>query len=371
MMREPAVMRSEEPTPTEAARVLVVDDEAPIRRLLTRLLERHGYECTEAADTVEARSKLDEGDYELVLTDMNMPGDSGMELIEDVTANHPNTATVMITGQDDTALANSALELGAYGYVVKPFQGNEVLINVFNALRRRSLEIDNRRHRQRLEQMVQERTAELWKAVQDLEWARDELEASRSETIEKLSIAAEFRDDETAHHIHRMSRYCALLARRAGTDEERSELIRVASIMHDVGKIGIPDHILLKPGKLTPEEFTIMKTHAEIGHRILAGSDSELLKLAADIALTHHEWFDGRGYPRGLVGEDIPFEGRVGTIADVFDALTTNRIYRRAFNLGEALEIMKQGRGAQFDPHLLDLFLDAMPDILRIKEQHD
>jgi putative two-component system response regulator len=300
-----------------------------------------------------------------------MPGDSGMELIEDVTANHPNTATVMVTGQDDTALANSALELGAYGYVVKPFQGNEILINVFNALRRRSLEIDNRRHRQRLEQMVQARTAELWKAVQDLEWARDELEASRSETIEKLSIAAEFRDDETAHHIHRMSRYCALLARQAGADEERSELIRVASIMHDVGKIGIPDHILLKPGKLTPEEFTIMKTHAEIGHRILAGSDSDLLKLAADIALTHHEWFDGSGYPHGLVGEEIPFEGRVGTIADVFDALTTNRVYRRAYNLGEALEIMKQGRGGQFDPHLLDLFLDAMPDILRIKEQHD
>jgi putative two-component system response regulator len=302
---------------------------------------------------------------------MNMPGDSGMELIQDVIANHPNTATVMVTGQDDTALANAALELGAYGYVVKPFQGNEILINVFNALRRRALEIESRRHHQRLEKMVQERTAELWKAVQDLEWARDELQASRTETIERLSIAAEFRDDETAHHIHRMSRYCALLARSAGADEERSELIRVASIMHDVGKIGIPDHILLKPGKLTPEEFDIMRTHAEIGHRILAGSDSELLKLAAEIALTHHEWFDGRGYPNALVGEDIPFEGRVGAIADVFDALTTNRIYRRAFNLGEALEIMKQGRGAQFDPHLLDLFFDGISEVLRIKEKHE
>jgi putative two-component system response regulator len=371
MMQEQAVTSSEQPTPGGGARVLVVDDEAPIRRLLTRLLARHGYECAEASDTLEARAKLDEDDFELVLTDMNMPGDSGMELIQDVIANHYNTATVMVTGQDDTALANAALELGAYGYVVKPFQGNEILINVFNALRRRTLEIENRRHRQRLEQMVQERTAELWKAVQDLEWARDELQASRSETIERLSIAAEFRDDETAQHIHRMSRYCGLLARSAGADEERSELIRVASIMHDVGKIGIPDQILLKPGKLTLEEFAIMKTHAEIGHRILAGSDSELLKLAAEIALTHHEWFDGRGYPNGLVGEDIPFEGRVGAIADVFDALTSNRIYRRAYNLGEALEIMKQGRGAQFDPDLLDLFFDDIPEVLRIKERHE
>jgi putative two-component system response regulator len=371
MIREPAVMSAGEPTQQGVARVLVVDDEAPIRRLLTRLLARHGYECTEAADTLEARSKLDGDEFQLVLTDMNMPGDSGMELIQDVIANHPNTATVMVTGQDDTALANAALELGAYGYVVKPFQGNEILINVFNALRRRTLEIENRRHRQRLEQMVQERTAELWKAVQDLEWARDELQGSRAETVERLSIAAEFRDDETAHHIHRMSRYCALLARSAGADQERSELIRVASIMHDVGKIGIPDHILLKPGKLTPEEFDIMRTHAEIGYRILAGSDSELLKLAAEIALMHHEWFDGRGYPNGLVGEEIPFEGRIGAIADVFDALTTNRVYRKAFNLGEALEIMKQGRGGQFDPRLLDLFFDDISEALRIKEQHE
>jgi putative two-component system response regulator len=371
MTQELTVMTKEDAKFNGVASVLVVDDEAPIRRLLTRLLARHGYDCAEAADANEARAKLDQDSFELVLTDMNMPGDSGMELIQHVIVNHPDTATVMVTGRDDTKLADAALELGAYGYVVKPFQGNEILINIFNALRRRALEMENRKHRERLEQMVQERTAELWNAVQDLEWARDELQASRTETIERLSIAAEFRDDETAHHIHRMSRYCALLARSTGVDEQRRELIRAASIMHDVGKIGIPDHILLKPGKLSPEEFDIMKTHAQIGHRILAGSDSELLKLAAEVALMHHERFDGSGYPNGLVGEEIPLEGRVAAIADVFDALTTNRVYRRAYNLGEALEIMRNGRGTQFDPDLLDLFFDAMPEVLRIKEQHE
>jgi putative two-component system response regulator len=361
----------DEQAPVERTRILLVDDEAPVRRLLKRVLTRAGYECEEAGDSNEARQMIAGGDFALVLTDMNMPGDSGLELITGLLADYPDLAAIMVTGVDDTEMARVALETGAYGYVIKPFENNEILISVTNALRRRTLEIENRRHREKLEWMVKERTADLWSAVKELEQAQQDLKTSQAETIERLSIAAEYRDDETARHIHRMSRYCELLVRRTGGDDERAEFVRLAGIMHDVGKIGIPDYILLKPGKLTPEEYEIMQQHAEFGYRILAGSNSELLDLAATIALTHHEKIDGTGYPKGLSGDEIPVEGRVAAIADVFDALTTDRVYRKAFTLGESVGIMKEGRGSHFDAELLDAFLDAMDVVLKIKEVNE
>ena len=354
----------------DADRILVVDDEAPIRRVLCRLLERHGYECEGAADAEEAILALKHRPFALVLTDMDLPGSSGLDLIIQINDSFPETATVMVTGMDDAKLAETALDIGAYGYIIKPFESNEILINVWNALRRRRLEVENRNHRIRLEQMVRERTGELWEAIARLERAEKDLRVSREETIQRLAIAAEFRDDETAQHIQRMSRYCALVSRASGLDSERSETIRVASLMHDVGKIGIPDSILLKPGKLTPEERTIMQQHCEIGHRILAGSRSDLLKSAADIAWTHHERIDGTGYPNGLKGEQIPIEGRIAAIADVFDALTSDRIYKKAYPLGKALEIMRGGRGSHFDSGLLDSFLEAMDEAVEIREQY-
>jgi putative two-component system response regulator len=351
-------------------RVLVVDDEEPIRRILCRLLERNGYLSDGAADAEDAMLRLNEQKYDLVLTDMDMPGSSGLDLIMQITQAHPDTATVMVTGMDDAKLAHAALDIGAYGYIIKPFEPNEILINVANALRRRGLEIENRNHRMRLEQMIKERTAELWEAIARLEKAEKDVRLSREETIQRLAIAAEFRDDETAQHIQRMSRYCALLARSHGADVERTELIRVASLMHDVGKIGIPDSILLKPGKLTPEERTIMQQHSEIGYRILAGSKSDLLRTAADIAWTHHERVDGSGYPLGLSGDQIPLEGRIAAIADVFDALTSDRVYKKAFPLGKAVDIMREGRDMHFDAALLDSFLDVIDEALEIREHY-
>jgi putative two-component system response regulator len=165
-----------------------------------------------------------------------------------------------------------------------------------------------------------------------------------------------------------MSKYCELLARRLGADYERCELIRVSCVMHDVGKIGISDNILLKPGPLSTDEFNVMKTHPQIGRRILEGSSAEVLQLAATVAYTHHEWWDGTGYPDGLSGETIPLEGRIAAIGDVFDALTTNRVYRKAFTLGEAVEIMRNERGTHFDPHLLDLFFDSINEHVAIRE---
>ena len=350
--------------------ILVVDDEEPIRRILVRLLERNGYPSASATDAEDAMLRLKEQDFSLVLTDMDMPGSSGLDLIMQINQAHPDTATVMVTGMDDAKLAHTALDIGAYGYIIKPFEPTEILINVANALRRRGLEIENRAHRVRLEQMIKERTAELWEAIARLEKAEKEVRLSREETIQRLAIAAEFRDDETAQHIQRMSRYCALLARSHGADIERTELIRVASLMHDVGKIGIPDSILLKPGKLTPEERTIMQQHSEIGYRILAGSKSDLLRTAADIAWTHHERVDGTGYPLGLVGDQIPLEGRIAAIADVFDALTSDRVYKKAFPLGKAVDIMREGRDLHFEAALLDSFLNVIDEALDIRERY-
>ena len=354
----------------ELSSVLVVDDEEPIRKVLRRLLDRNGYDCMTAADAGEARKLLRDKPFAIVLTDMNMPGVSGLDLIMQITAEYPDIATVMITGLDDAKLADAALEMGAYGYIIKPFEPNEVLINVANALRRRSLEIENRNHRVRLEQMVKDRTSELWNAIAQLENAEKELRLSREETIQKLSIAAEFRDDETGRHIERMSRYCGLLAGTMDEDSERVEILRLASQMHDVGKIGIPDQILLKPGPLTPDERVVIERHCDIGYRILVGSKSNLLNVASTVALTHHEKFDGSGYPRGLAGEEIPIEGRIAAIADVFDALTSDRVYKRAMPLGKALDVLREGRGTHFDPDLLDLFLSSFDSVVAIKAQY-
>ncbi len=351
-------------------RVLIVDDEDLIRRMLGRLLKRHNYECTLANSAKEARERLAEQEFALVLSDVNMPGESGIDLVRFVLGNFPDTAAVMVTGVDDPEIANSALELGAYGYIIKPFETNEVLINVANALRRRTLEIENRAHREYLEHTVAERTRELRRAFEQVEATSNELALSREETIQRLARAAEFRSDETAQHIRRMSLYCELLARALGKDPAWCELIRIASPMHDIGKIGTPDSILMKKGKLTTEEFAKMKEHAEVGYNILTGSASEMLQLAAEIAYTHHEKWAGAGYPRGLAGEDIPISGRIAAIADVFDALMNPRCYKPAFSLEKTQSIMQEGAGQHFDPTLLALFWDQLDEVLDIQRRY-
>ncbi|MGH2757853.1 MAG: HD domain-containing phosphohydrolase [Actinomycetota bacterium] len=354
---------------TVSETILLVDDDASMLRTVGRLLQRNGYVCETANSAEEAREYLSKATFSLVLSDMNMPGRSGLELLEEVVAGASDTAILMVTGVDDRRLAERALTVGAYGYIIKPFEPNELLIGVSNALRRRSLEIENRRHRDKLESMVQERTSHLWSALGELEQAKEGIRQSHTKTIEKLAIAAEFRDLETADHIRRMSHYCELLALKCGYDIQKSSLIRTAAIMHDVGKMGIPDGILMKPGKLEPNEYEVMKGHPEIGFQILRDNSSELLELAATIALTHHERIDGRGYPHGIGGTEIPVEGRIAAIADVFDALTSNRIYRPAFHLGEAMELMSEGRGSHFDAELLDVFMDSIDEVLAIRAE--
>jgi putative two-component system response regulator len=348
------------------AEILVVDDEIHIRMLLRRLLEREGHHCEVAGTAEEAMAMLERAPYDLVLSDVNMPGESGIQLAPRICERYPTTAIVMVTGVDDPRVAANAVQLGAYGYIIKPFEPNEIVIGVMNALRRRELEIDNRRHREQLEELVAERTVALLDMVEELRVAHAEVKNAQEETIHRLSIASETRDEETGAHIQRMSRYCELLARRAGLTDEHVELIRVASPLHDVGKIGIPDRILQKPGAHTAEERAIMQTHAEIGYRILADTGYKVLEVAATIAHTHHERWDGAGYPRRLAGESIPVVGRITAIADVFDALTTRRVYKAALDPRDSLAMMVAERGGQFDPALLGIFVDSVDEVLAI-----
>lgn len=345
------------------ASVLVVDDDSAIRRMIARILGRAGYKCTEASDPSAALLFADEQEFSLVTCDINMPGGSGLGLVRDLMARHPDIAVLMVSGMDDPATASVATDLGAYGYVMKPFESNEILIASANALRRRHLEIENRLHREHLENLVAERTSDLTATVERLSRTELALRDSQEEAIRRLAFAAEFRDSTTGAHINRMSRTCELLAVRAGLGSEKASLIRIASPMHDIGKIGVSDEVLRKPGKLSTEEMDEMKKHPLIGSEILAGSDSELLRLGGLIALTHHERWDGTGYPYRLERDRIPIEGRIVGIADVFDALTSERPYKPAFEIDHAVGIMVEERGSHFDPALLDVFLTIVDEV--------
>ena len=328
--------------------ILVVDDDEQSRRALGRILSRAGYVCGFAATAAEARRSMGAVVYPLVLCDVHMPGESGLDLVASLQDGCPVTAVVMISGQDDPAVASIAFERGAYGYLVKPFTSNEILMIVNNALHRRRLEIDALAVHELLEAQVAQRTEELSEALR-------EVNHSRLEVIRRLSRAVEKRDRDTGDHIERIGELSARLAASCGLPPDRVELLRVAAPMHDVGKLGIPDSILLKPGALTFADRRMMQRHAQIGHEILSGSNIALLDLAASIALTHHECWDGSGYPRGLAGEQIPLEGRIVAVVDVYDALSSDRVYRKALPHEAALEMIAAGAGSRFQPSMVEL----------------
>ena len=324
-----------------------------MRDLIRRILERAGYVCAIADNGFQARRQLMTRTFELMVCDLQMPGESGLDVISHVCRSYPDTAAIMVTGVDDEQTADQALSLGAYGYVVKPFSPTDLAIQVLNGLRRRELEIAQRHERERLEQMVEARTTELRRAV-------DDLKRSEEETVRRLAAAVEARDHETAEHIERVGDFSALVAQYLGLEPEHCELLRRSSTLHDVGKIGVPDEILLKPGPLTPTEIVSMQRHAKIGYDILSGSDLDLLDLAATIAWTHHERVDGTGYPRRLAGSEIPLEGRIVAVVDVYDALTSDRPYRSGLTHDDALALMIEGSGTHFDSIVLDAFMTAV-----------
>ncbi|TAN33880.1 response regulator [bacterium] len=344
--------------------ILLVDDEEANRVAYDRTLSASGYTCAEAANASEARAMLQRSAYLLVILDINMPGESGLDLLTHIRTDWPDVAVVMVTGVDDPAQAMKAIEMGAYGYMVKPVRSSELMINVANALFRRSVDAEKMAAMQRLEATVRART-------KDLVGALDDLKQSQSETILRLAKLVEFRDEETGRHVERMSHYSRLLARKLGLPESRCAVIQLASQLHDVGKVSVPDGILFKPGKLAPAEFEVMKGHAEAGYRMLANSESEVIQVGATIARTHHERWDGSGYPRNLSEGDIPLEGRIAAVADVFDALTSRRGYRSAFPPGVAVRMIGDERGRQFDPHIVNVFLRAMEEVEVLRQRYE
>ncbi|MEY2423259.1 MAG: cyclic di-GMP phosphodiesterase [Acidimicrobiaceae bacterium] len=351
-------------------RVLLVDDDDAFRTSLARTLMAHGYECLEAASSAEARVVLSaEQNVVAVLCDIKMPGESGMELLRELTADAPDLAIVMMTGVDDPDVAEVAFEFGAFGYLIKPFDTNELLICLGSALKRRELESAQRGHVRTLEQTIA-RTRVLGGVIQGLERGSGASLETDEAISERLSRAVSLRDEETGRHIERMSRYAVALANAVGFTGMSLNDLRLATALHDVGKIGVPDGILLKPGSLSSDEYTAMQRHAQIGYQLLAGSTSDLLRTAAEIALDHHEWWDGGGYPRGLQGDEIPEVARIAAITDVFDALTSNRVYRPGVSFEHAIATMQELRGRQFEPRLLDAFFESMGEIRAIRSAY-
>jgi putative nucleotidyltransferase with HDIG domain len=321
-------------------RILIVDDEKPVGQLLKQVLEKAGYVCTYAANAEEAYQHLEAQEFELVLSDIVMPGESGLELIRNVLSGHPETAAVMVTGQDDPVIAEVALEIGVYDYITKPFEKNEVLVAVANALRRRKLDIENKVNREHLEEIIAGQTTALQESMG--QWHRS-IEGS----IRAIALTVEMRDPYTAGHQERVALLASAIAGEMGLPKDRIEGIRIAGIIHDIGKIAVPAEILAKPGRLTEYEFGLIKTHPQMGYEIL--KQIEFPWPIAQIVLQHHERMDGSGYPQGLMGKDILLEAKILGLADVVEAMASHRPYRPALGLDKALEEIIKHKGILYD----------------------
>jgi putative two-component system response regulator len=340
-------------TQIAGARILVVDDEETNLRSLTRILRSAG--CTEiltTTDPTEVAGLYRAHDPDVVLLDLHMPKLDGIGVLGQLRAAAAPQAYVpvlVLTGDPTTEARRQALSAGAKDFLTKPFEVDEVLLRIRNLLETMHLHREITAQNQLLEQRVQQRTVEL--------------EGAYLDTLERLAIAAEFRDDETGRHTERVGEVAAMLGAALGLPDEDLFLIRRAAPLHDVGKIGIPDAILRKPGPLTAEEWEIMKTHASIGARILAGGRSRVVQLAEEIARYHHEQWDGEGYPSRVAGEAIPLSGRLVMVADVFDALTSDRVYRQAWPADKVLGYIQLYAGRRFDPRIAALC--ELPEVRR------
>jgi putative two-component system response regulator len=463
---------------TPSARILAIDEDSEVLKMARQVLGGQ-FACEMAGDVSTALHHLFVGQFDLVLCDLQMPGESGLALAEELTAELTGTVIVPIARSDDVTLVELAFELGVYGYLIKPFSPEQLQVTTQIALRRSELESAERAGGQALQETIQAAVdrAPIPIFVKDLERRyllanrfthevmqqapgemvgrtdaemhseeterviregdmrvlRDEepsfrdmtveimgrertfltvrfpyidaegnlaglvgvsaeitaqreaeadlreraasqareiedLHSSRREIVERLAQAIEMHDVEAGRHVDRVARIAAYLGSQLGLGDSQIALLRAAAPMHDVGKIATPEEILRKPGPLSAEERHEMELHPEIGHRILAGGESELLQMAARIALTHHERFDGTGYPQGLAGEEIPIEGRIVAVADVFDALLSDRPYRPALGTGEAIELVRRGRGTQFDPEVVDVLLEHLEDAIALRD---
>ncbi len=351
-------------------RLLVVDDEEPQRVMLERILRAAGYDTIAAHNGEHGLARLEEG-VDLVLTDVTMPVADGFELVRRIRehATLRDTPIIMVTAMSGKSDRLRAVQLGANDFIGKPYERTEVEVRVRAQLMFKEMKDALKRQNEELEGIVRRRTEDLCSAFQRACTAERETHEAHVDTISRLAAAAEYKDEDTGTHIVRIGQYCSVLASALGLPHSEVELVERASILHDVGKIGIPDAVLLKPGKLTPEEFAVIKQHSLIGAKILDGSPSELIEAGRVIALTHHEKWSGAGYPRGLGGDEIPIWGRICAVADVFDALTSQRPYKKAMPNDEAVAIIRRDTGTHFDPRIVEAFFDHWDSVLQIQDR--
>jgi len=356
-------------------RIMLVDDEPTIIKVAMKHLQQEGYtDFIPVTDSREALSRIRNDNPDVVLLDVKMPHVSGIDILEAVRSDSLlcHIPVLMLTAETDDAVRIAALNLGATDFLTKPVSATELTPRVRNSLLIKRRHDELAAYSQRLERDVRERTLQLSR--------------SRQELIHVLACAAEHRDQETGNHVLRVGRFAGVISRSLGLSEHRAGLIEQAAILHDVGKIGIPDSILLKPGKLDDREMNFMQRHCEFGMRILQAlpsdessplcykgnsiqTSSPVLNVAAVIANSHHEKWDGSGYPNGLAGDAIPLEGRITAVADVFDALTSRRPYKEPMPLPKCIDILIEGRGAHFDPAVLEAFFNAIQEIVQVAKE--
>ena len=332
----------------------MVDDEEAIREVVTTLLEAQGYQCAMVGNGRLAQEQLQKDSPDLVLSDMVMPEMDGMRLLEWMRGREPDVPVIMVTAMHDLSTALEAMRRGAYDYILKPFEKDQLFLCVRRALEHRRLVLENRNYQRNLEKLVEERTVQLREAFSQLEQSYDH-------TLEALGGALDLKDAETEGHCQRVTAYTISIARQMNLDPGMLRQIARGAFLHDIGKMAIPDGILRKPGPLTEEERTVMRRHCEIGYEMLMRIP--FLRDAAEIVLTHQEFYDGTGYPRGLRSEEIPLGSRIFAVADALDAMISDRPYRRARSIEAAREEIQRCTGTQFDPQVVSVFL-AMPSSL-------
>ncbi len=340
-------------------RILVVDDEEPIREIVSSMLCNAGFHCEQACSGVDALAILDSGQkFELMLSDLMMPELDGIGLLERAKEKFPDMPVVMVTAVHDISVALAAIRNGAYDYLLKPFEREQLVAMVRRALENRRLKLENRAYQTNLESLVSARTEQLRQAMGDLRQAMSDLERSYDITLEALGDALDLKDAETEGHSKRVTAFTIAMARSMGLTDDKIRVIARGAFLHDIGKMAIPDAILRKPGALTEEEKELMKEHCYRGYQMLR--KIPFLEEAAEIVYAHQERYDGTGYPRGLTGEEIPLGARIFSIADALDAITSDRPYRAAQSIDAARDEISQWSGRQFDPMIVEVFL-GMP----------
>jgi putative nucleotidyltransferase with HDIG domain len=336
-------------------KILIVDDEEAIREVVSTLLEAQGYECVSVSNGRLAKEfLLSKHSVDMVLSDMVMPEMDGLSLVEWVRKAEPDIPVIMVTAMHDLSAALEAIRRGAYDYILKPFEKDQLYLSVRRAFDHRRLVLENRNYQRNLEKLVEERTSQLQGAL-------DQLERSYDDTLEALGGALDLKDAETEGHCKRVTAFTIAIAKAMEVEPTLLPQIARAAFLHDIGKMAIPDRILRKPGPLTPEERDIMRTHCEIGYNMV--TRIPFLREAAEIVLSHQEYFDGTGYPRGLRGEEIPLGSRIFAVADALDAMISDRVYRKALSIRHAQEEIQRCSGTQFDPKVVEVFL-KMPSTL-------